>query len=177
LNRIFIETRISLLALSCINVFFFQTIGGILLREVILRQDMKNPLHAIQLANDLFLVCHGSWGKSYNVVVVGIDGKRIGYFHDQHSSNKDIRELKGSSSAVVASGGKVLVCEWDRTTSRILMLNRSLSGAKDLLVSVDQPWAICLDEGRDRLYVGEQKGGRVLVFDRIFSTQELESSA
>lgn len=145
--------------------------GGTLIREMSLRHEMSNPLHAIQLENEWFLVCCGKWGECYQVFVVGVDGKRVNCFHDPRT--KEVRDLQGSSGAAIAKGGEVLVCEWNHTTSRILRLNRSLSGAKDLLIAAEgglnQPWAICLDKLRDRLYVGEQRGGRVLVFDNISS--------
>ena len=57
----------------------------------------------------------------------------------------------------------------DRENNRILVLDRQLTGVCVLNVALDVglngPGALYLDASRNYLYVGECKGGRVLVFD------------
>jgi hypothetical protein len=53
------------------------------------------------------------------------------------------------------------------------MLNSSLTGARDLPVSLDgglkQPSCLYFDESNGRLCVGEWNGKRVLIFNNVFN--------
>ena len=55
--------------------------------------------------------------------------------------------------------------------NRLVVLDQSLSRGVPLSLPVDVilngPWALHLDESRDRLYVGEYEGGRLLVLENV----------
>jgi DNA-binding beta-propeller fold protein YncE len=67
---------------------------------------------------------------------------------------------------------QVCVLVADYYNNRIIALNPSLTAARQLPLPVDtrlqSPFALCFDESRGRLYVGENVGQRrVLVFDNV----------
>jgi len=79
-------------------------------------------------------------------------------------------ELREPRDVVIDVHGRILVA--DKDNNRVVVLDQYLIEGRELLLpAVDDglqgPWSLCLDEERDRCYVGEWDGGRVLVFDHI----------
>ena len=78
--------------------------------------------------------------------------------------------MKDPTGLAVTKNDDILVVDEDN--NRILLVNSSLSSARELALPVDDgiqwPWSLCLDESRGRFYVGEWSGShRVLVFDGV----------
>ena len=73
--------------------------------------------------------------------------------------------------------GNILVA--DMSNNRLLVIDRSLTSAHEMSVSVDGglTGAVSLwyDESRGRLYIGEFGGGRVIVIDHLkdFNTSQV----
>jgi len=70
----------------------------------------------------------------------------------------------------VDDDGRILVA--DKNNNRIIVLDQFLTDGRELVLppvdgTLQGPWSLCLDEARDRCFVGEWDGGRVLVFDHI----------
>jgi len=67
----------------------------------------------------------------------------------------------------------------DHSNNRLLVIDHSLSSAHELSVSVDGglngPDTLWYDKSRDRLYIGEWQGGRVIVIDHLkdFNTSQV----
>jgi len=140
------------------------TTHGSLVREIRLQAGAKSPWHAIQLSTGDYVVSpHTSPGV---VSVVGVDGQvRHSYGQSQTS---DVGQMKYPRSVAVTKNENILVA--DRDNNRIASINRSTACVQQLALSVDggihEPFGLCLDESRGRLYVGEWGGQhRVLVFD------------
>ena len=138
------------------------TTHGSLVREI----RIQSPWHAVQLSSGDYVV---NQDTSPGVVsVVGVDGQvRHSYGQSQTS---DVGQLKRPTCLAVTKNDDILVA--DRDNNRILSMNSSLSSIQELTLPVDgglqQPWGLCLDESRGRLYVGEWGGShRVLVFDNV----------
>jgi len=59
----------------------------------------------------------------------------------------------------------------DCNNNRLLVLDRSLTSAREMSVSVDVglkgPYSLCYDKSRGRLYIGEWDGRRVIVIDHL----------
>jgi len=139
------------------------TTHGTVVREISLEQAGLSPWHAVQLSTGDYVVSHDT---SPGVVsVVGVDGQFVRSYVQSQSS--DVGQMNYPRSLSVTNNGDILVADSDN--NRILSVDRSLSSAQVLALSVDdrirQPWGLCLDESRGRLYVSE--GGRkcrVLLF-------------
>jgi hypothetical protein len=75
------------------------------------------------------------------------------------------------SHLAVCENGRILVA--DIYNNRIVELNDSLTWSRDLPLPVADglqgPRCLYLDKSKDRLYVGEYDGKRVLVFDNFSS--------
>jgi len=143
------------------------TTHGALVREISLKQaGVTSPWHAVQLSTGDYVV---SEQKSPGLVsIVGIDGQVVRRYCPSPSS--DLGEMKDPSRLAVTQNDDILVADSDN--NRILLVNSSLSSARELALPVDdgiqEPYDLCLDESRGRLYVAEWGGShRVLVFDGV----------
>jgi len=143
------------------------TTHGAFVREISLEQGgVTDPWHAVQLSTGDYVV---SECESLGAVsVVGIDGRVVRRYCPSPSS--DVGEMKDPTGLAVTKDDDILVADEDN--SRILLVNSSLSSARELALPVDHgiqwPWGLCLDESRGRLCVGEWSGShRVLVFDGV----------
>jgi len=142
------------------------TTHGTLVREISLQQaGLTNPYHAVQLSTGDYVVSHDT---SPGVVsVVGVDGQFVHRYDPSQSS--DVGQMNYPRGLAVTKNDDILVADTDN--NRILSVDRSLSSAQVLALSVDKgiqrPCGLCLDESRGRLYVAEYRGGRVLVFETI----------
>ena len=133
------------------------TTDGRLVREICLPAGLDSPWHAIQLSTGDYVVSHN---KSPGVVsVVGVDGRLLRSYGP--SSSSDIGPMKNPRSLAVTKHDDVLVA--DQGNNRILAINSSLTRAQVFPLPDDlrleQPFALYLDDARDRLYIGEW-GGR-----------------
>jgi len=143
------------------------TTHGALVREISLEQaGVRDPWHAVQLSTGDYLVSEWEWPGV--VSVVGIDGRVVRRYC--LSSSSDVAEMKYPTGLAVTKNDDILVA--DENNNRILLVNSSLSSARELVLPVDDgircPQGLCLDESRGRLYVGEYGGShRLLVFDGV----------
>jgi len=141
------------------------TTHGALVREISLEQaGVRDLWHAVQLSTGDYVV--SEWKSAWGAVsVVGIDGLVVRRYCPSPSS--DLGEMNHPTGLAVTKNDDILV--GDRRKNRILLVNSSLSSARELVLPVDdgiqEPRGLCLDESRGRLYVGESC--RVLVFDGV----------
>ena len=138
------------------------TMHGILVREISLEQaGLSRPWHAIQLSSGEYVVSQDT--SPGMIGVVGMNGQII-----RRCGESERSEIQCPRSLAVTKNDEILVV--DSATSRILSVNSSLSSIQELELPVDgevhEPFGLCLDESRRRLYVGERFGKcRVLIFD------------
>jgi len=143
------------------------TTHGALVREISLEQvGVTQPWHAVQLSTGDYVV--SEWTSPGAVSVVGVDGQLVRRYRPSETS--DVGQMSYPTSLAVTKNDDILVA--DRYNNRILLINRSLSSARELTLPVDgriqDPCGLCLDESRARLYVGEVgESHRVLVFDGV----------
>lgn len=164
------------------------TTAGNLVREIRfqLPAEIARPWHAIQLPTGHFLVSHGVGdGTLHRVCVVDAAGALVeGRCYGGKAGSGDGR-LNGPAHMAVGNGvspsdarvkggdgggGFVLVA--DKDNGRVVVLDAELQRSRDLELPLDDgcvqgPRALFLDESRDRLYIGEWKGGRVLVIGNV----------
>jgi len=141
------------------------TTHGTLVREISLqRVGVSSPWHAVQLSTGDYVV--SKYASPGAVHVVGLDGQVVHRYDQSQASN--VGPMNHPASLAVTKNDDILVA--DESNKRIVSLDSSLSCAQVLALPVDsrpqQPFGLCLDETRGRLYIGEGAGGcRVLVFE------------
>jgi len=159
------------LVVTCCGANFLQeyTTHGTLVREICLQAGVTSPWHAVQLSTGDYVV---SQHKLLGVVsVVGVDGQVVHSYGQSETS--DVGQMEFSRSLAVTKNDDILVA--DEGNNRILSISRSTGCVQELAVSVDggiqSPYGLCLDESRDRLFIGEWGGQhRLLVFDCVTAT-------
>jgi hypothetical protein len=151
------------------------TTDGLLVRELCLKLDGVDmrPLHAVPLTSELLAVgCRNVTNKVFDVVEVDMTGQvTVSYANQLNSTTQQkfdcprhLEFHKNTDCIFIA----------DRNNSRILILDRSFSHcARELNASsvdngIQRPSCLCFDLAKNRLFVGEWSGHRVLVFDRMF---------
>jgi len=143
------------------------TSHGSLVKEICLQACSPWPWHAVQLSTGQYAVSHST---SPGVVsVVGADGELV-HSYEPSETAADVGRMECPTSLAVTSNDDILVADEDN--NRILSINRLSGCVQELSLPVDgkiqEPRALCLDESRRRLYVGEWSGDhRLLVFDYV----------
>jgi len=141
------------------------TTHGTLLEDIQLPADIEWPRHAVQLPTGQFLVSH--WGSLHSVCLVGADEAVIRSYGGQKGSQ--LTEMELPVGLAVDREGRVLVA--DQNNNRLLVIDQSLSSAHEMSVCVDGglkgPFSLWYDQSCRRLYIGEWRGGRVIVIDHL----------
>ena len=137
------------------------TPNGAPLRQIEL--PFCHPQNAIQLRSGHFAV------TCYDQVCL-VD--KNGTFISGAKAKPVIKQLQSYPRGLQQlKSGRILVA--DTTGNRILVLNESMHRVGDLTLPISfgliGPWSVCLDESCHRLYISENPGGRLLVFDNIKS--------
>jgi len=147
------------------------TTHGTLLKNIQLRADIECPWHAVQLPTGQFLVSHA--GSLHRVCLVGVDGAVVRSYGGQRGSQ--LTRMDEPRGLAVDREGRLLVA--DASNYRLLVINQSLSSAHVMFVCVDGglklPRSLWYDQSRRRLYIGEWRGGRVIVIDNLKDFNEL----
>jgi DNA-binding beta-propeller fold protein YncE len=139
------------------------TTNGKLVREIKLSQsNISDPTHSIQVAQDQFLLSH--FGPVEGVSVIDATGQVLRSYRNDISTNI---QFEWPIQLAVAKNGSFLVA--DRNKNRIVLINSSLSCARELSIddALEEPRCLHLDESRGRLFVGEIGGRRVFVLDNV----------
>ena len=138
---------------------------GFLVREIDLgAEEVESPWHAVQLSSGAYVV---SQARSSGVVsVIGVDRRVI----CNYGQSSDFGEMNVPESLAATTNDDFVVA--DKENGRIVLIRRSTGCTEKLALPVEggmrRPMALCLDESRGRLYVGEFSGEhRVLVFDNV----------
>ena len=106
-------------------------------------------------------------GRHHRVCLLDAKGAVVRSYGGTPGSDRT--NLKGPAGLAVDKHGNVLVAV--ESNNRLLVLDRSLTSAREMSVSVDGglkgPYSLCYDNSRGRLYIGEMSGGRVIIIDRL----------
>lgn len=148
------------------------TSRGSLVREIVVQSEAANLLwHAVQLDDGSIAVSHHR--PVHDVSIVRPSGKvDVSYRRTPESTAGQLVEPR--HLAVDRNGWIFIV---DGGNDRIVVWKPTASYAYDLPLEIDGglrgPWALHLDESRNRLYVGEWNAGRVLVLDDVVTAKTL----
>jgi len=138
------------------NKILEYTTQGKIVRQINLPSDIKKPVHAIQISENTFGVTHQSASR-YSVV--GSDGQVV--------MSSQAGEMDSPRGVAINKRGFVFTADEDN--NRILVLHPQTLRSRQLPLSValKGPMGLWLDASRDRLYIGESRGGRIIVVDKV----------
>jgi len=141
------------------------TTHGTLLQNVQLQLHNGRSWHAIDLASGQFVA--SLRGRMHGVCLMDDKGTVIASHGVQGGSK--LTDMYNPSHLAVDKHGNILVA--NESSNRLLVIDRSLSSVHEMSVSVDGglngPFALWYDKSRDRLFIGEFKGCRVIVIDHL----------
>ena len=130
---------------------------GKLKREIQLAQDVVSPIHAIQLSNGQFVVCHGKRNDPvHRVCLVSSDGQVVKSFGGAKGSGR--QQMNWPVHIAVDSNGFVVVANLGN--HRVLLLSPSLSFVREVMSRKKLKWGplkLWLDDDRRRLYVADNQ--------------------
>jgi len=134
---------------------------GQLVRTI--QPHVPEPLHAFQLTDSVFIVSH--WQSANSVSIIDERGQVTASYRSSTLTNL----LKHPSHVIVVKNDLFLVADEDN--NRLVVLDASLSNARELTLPIDgrlsQPRCLYFDESLGRLYVGEYGGQRVVICENI----------
>ena len=143
------------------------TTRGTQLQTIQLQLRIELPRRAIQLSSGQFVISH-SGGTQHRVCLVDGKGAVVRSFGGTPGS--DLTKMNEPAGLAVDEHGNILVA--DQNNSRLLVLDPTLTSAREMSVSVDgglkDPLSLWYDKSRGRLYVGEWGGNRrVVIIDHL----------
>jgi len=141
------------------------TTHGTLLQTIQLQSDIECPVQVVELSNGQFVISHA--GTHHRVCLLDVKGAVVRSYGGTPGS--DLTTMNWPVGLAVDKHGSILVA--DVHNNRLLVLDRSLTSAREMSVSVDgglrYPDSLCYDKSRGRLYIGERFGGRVIIIDPL----------
>ena len=141
------------------------TTHGTLLRTIQLQPDIELPRQAIQLSSGQFVMIHT--GTQHRVCLVDDKGAVVRSYGGACGS--DLTKMNLPTGLVLDKHGNILVA--DSNNNRLLVLDPTLTSAREMSVSVDgglrDPLSLWYDKSRGRLYVGEWDGRRLIIIDHL----------
>jgi len=141
------------------------TTHGTLLQTIQLQPDIKYPRGVAELTSGQFVISHG--GALHRVCLLDVKGAVFRSYGSTLGS--DPTKMNCPIGLALDKHGNILVADSDN--NRLLVLDRSLTSAHEMSVSVDgglsDPYSLWYDKSRGRLYVGELGGERVIIIDHL----------
>ena len=146
------------------------TTHGTQLQTIQLQPDIKSPSQVIQLSSGKFVISHS--GRTQHRVCL-VDGKGAVVRSFGGTPGSDLTKMNEPAGLAVDEHGNILVA--DMFNNRLLVLDPTLTSAREMSVSVDgglhRPYSLWYDKSRGRLYVGELGGNRrVVIIDSSLTT-------
>ena len=141
------------------------TTHGTPLQTIQLQPDVECPLQVVELSNGQFVISHT--GIRHRVCLLDVNGAVVRSYGGTPGSN--LTKMNWPVGLAVDEDENILVA--DAKNNRLLVLDRSLTSAREMSVSVDGgldgPYSLWYDKSRGRLYIGESSRCRVIIIDRL----------
>jgi len=141
------------------------TTHGTLLQTIQLQTDFEYPEQVVELSNGQLMISHT--GMPHRVCLVDVKGAVVRSYGKRPGS--DMTKLLFPAGLVVDKYENILVA--DEHNNRVLVLDRSLTSAREMSVTVDGglkgPFSLWYEKSRDSLYIGEWDGRRVIIINHL----------
>jgi len=141
------------------------TAHGTLLQTIQLQPDIEIPGRIVELSNGQFVISHR--GTHHRVCLLDVKGAVVRSYGGTKGS--DLTKINWPAGLAVDEDENILVADADN--NRLLVLDRSLTSAREMSVSVDGalkgPYSLWYDKSRGRLCIGEWSGRRVIIIDLL----------
>jgi len=141
------------------------TTHGTLLQTIQLQPDIEYPRQVVELSNGQFVSSH--IGTHHRVCLLDVKGAVVRSFGG--TPDCDLTKMNLPAGLAVDEDENILVADADN--NRLLVLDRSLTSAREMSVSVDggleHPFSLWYDKSRGRLCIGEWNGLRVSIVDHL----------
>jgi len=141
------------------------TTHGTLLQTIQLQPNIGRPRRLVELSNGQFVISYT--GKQHRVCLLDVKGAVVRSFGGTPGS--DLTKMNCPAGLAVDEDENILVA--DEFNNRLLVLDRSLTSAREMSVSADGglkgPYSLWYDKSRGRLYIGEYAGRRVIIMDHL----------
>ena len=141
------------------------TTHGTLLQTIQLQPDIEYPRRVVELSNGQFVINHT--GAHHRVCLLDDKGAVVRSYGGTPGS--DLTTMNCPRGLAVDENENILVA--DNDNNRLLVLDRSLTSAREMSVSVDGglkgPHSLWYDKSCGRLYIGELSGYRVIIIDHL----------
>jgi len=143
------------------------TTHGTLLKTIQLPPDIKCPEQVMELTSGQFVISHRGLQTHHRVCLLDVQGTVVQSYGGAPGS--DLTKMNEPEGLTVDQHENILVA--DSGNNRLLVLDRSLTSTHEMSVSVDgglkAPCSLWYDKSRGLLYVGEWRGGRVIIIDHL----------
>jgi len=141
------------------------TTHGTLLQTIQLQPDIGSAVQVVELSSGQLMISHR--GKRPGVCLLDVKGAVVRSYGATPGSA--LTDIYWPSGLAVDKNENILVA--NTFNDRLLVLDRSLTSAREMSVAVDGglngPSSLWYDKSRGRLYVGEFEGVRVIIIDHL----------
>jgi len=133
----------------------------------LLQSDIEYSEHVVQLSNGQFVVSHT--GTRHRVCLLNVKGAVVRSYGGR--PGYDLTKMNEPKGLAVDEHENILVADMDN--NRLLVIDRSLTSAREMSVTVDGglrcPFSLWYDKSRGRLCIGEWfvSGQRVIIIDHL----------
>jgi len=152
------------------------TTRGTLLQTIQLQPDIEWPRRVVELSSGQFVISH--IGTDHRVCLLDVKGAVVRSYGGTPGSG--LTKMDWPAGLAVDEDDNILVADADN--NRLLVLDRSLTSAREMSVTVDRclegPYSLWYDKSRGRLYIGESRGHRVIIIDHLkdFTASHVQAS-
>lgn len=150
---------------NCVQEY---TTQGTMIRQISFQSGISNPWWVIQIANDQFAV-----SSLHRVCIVDDKGVVTQSYGNPSVAGSALGQLNTPFGLIRVRNGSFLVA--DSGNNRLILLSPTLDRTLAVSLPIDGglqcPRALCFNESRGRLFVGEYNGRRVLIFDDVYCNE------
>ena len=158
---------------SCFDLFKIieYTPIGSCVREIkvnAIDETIGGVLHAIQLDDHMFIICHKTITAQHRVCIIDSNGRMMKSYDGREGSGSrsGIEQMNGPCYLAIDRNGFILVVDY--YNNRIIQLNASLEFLREFIpasAGLKKGNRMHLHEGTRRLYIPQREARSIAIFD------------
>ena len=134
------------------------TTHGDLVRTISLPSDCLHPLHAAQMFNDCYVICHG-WGEDQRnrVCIVSGTGRMRKFYSCTTSDGSTENQYSYPACLRLYVDASGYICLLNAFHKSVMLFDANLKLIRNLISGCDinAPYRFCFDEVRGRMYIAD----------------------